>query len=46
MILGNLDSCTIKLTWAVFQEGEEGELKSEKVLTKNSPLLREALGLL
>ena len=29
---------------AVFQEGEEDELKSENILTKNSPLLREAQG--
>ena len=35
-----------KIDLAVFQDGEEGELKSEDMWTKNSPLLREALGLL
>ena len=33
-----------KIDMAIFQEGEEGELKSENIRTKNSPLLREALG--
>ena len=35
-----------KIDLAVFQEGEEGELKSETGWTKVSDLLREALGLL
>ena len=33
-----------KIDLAIFQEGEEGELKSENVWTKASGLLREALG--
>ena len=33
-----------KIDLAVFQEGEEGELKTENIWTKNSPLLREVLG--
>ena len=33
-----------KIDLTIFQEGKEGELKSENILTKNSPLLREALG--
>ena len=34
-----------KIEYAIFQEGKRDEFKSEKVLTKNSSLLREALGL-
>ena len=33
-----------KIDLSVIQESEEAELKSENILTKNSPLLREALG--
>ena len=32
-----------KIDLAIFQEGEEGELKSENILTKNSRLLRGGL---